>query len=78
MFTLHAFHPTRGHWTEASLGAIAGLRADPEVTLWLDLESPTEQESRVLGEVFNFHPLAIEDALQDYGCLLYTSPSPRD
>ena len=67
MFTLHAFHPTRGHWTEAKLEALAGLRADPEVTLWLDLESPTEQESRVLGEVFNFHPLAIEDALQDYG-----------
>ncbi len=67
MFTLHAFHPTRGHWTEASLEALAGLRADPEVTLWLDLESPTEQESRVLAEVFHFHPLAIEDALQDYG-----------
>lgn len=67
MFTLHAFHPTRGHWKEASLEALPGLRADPEVTLWLDLESPTEQESRVLSEVFHFHPLAIEDALQDYG-----------
>lgn len=67
MFTLHAFHPTRGHWTEASLDALPGLRADPEVTLWLDLESPSDQESRVLAEVFHFHPLAIEDALQDYG-----------
>lgn len=67
MFTLHAFHPTRGHWKEASLEALPGLRADPEVTLWLDLESPSEQESAVLGEVFHFHPLAIEDALQDYG-----------
>lgn len=67
MFTLHAFHPTRGHWKEASLEALPGLRADPEVTLWLDLESPTDQESRVLSEVFHFHPLAIEDALQDYG-----------
>lgn len=67
MFTLHAFHPTRGHWTESSLEALAGLRADPEVTLWLDLESPSDQESKVLSEVFHFHPLAIEDALQDYG-----------
>jgi magnesium transporter len=67
VFTLHAFHPTRGHWKEASLEALPGLRADPEVTLWLDLESPSEQESAVLGEVFHFHPLAIEDALQDYG-----------
>lgn len=67
MFTLHAFHPTRGHWTEAKLGSLASLREDPEVTIWLDLESPNEEEARVLSEVFHFHPLAIEDTLQDYG-----------
>ena len=67
MFTLHAFHPTRGHWTEAKLGSLASLRADPEVTVWLDLESPNEEEARVLSDVFHFHPLAIEDTLQDYG-----------
>jgi len=67
VFTLHAFHPTRGHWTETDLGALTALRADPELTLWLDLESPSEAEARVLSEVFHFHPLAIEDALQDYG-----------
>ncbi|MBA3549245.1 MAG: magnesium/cobalt transporter CorA [Nannocystis sp.] len=67
MFTLHAFHPTRGHWTEAKLGSLASLREDPEVTVWLDLESPSEEEARVLSDVFHFHPLAIEDTLQDYG-----------
>jgi magnesium transporter len=67
VFTLHAFHPTRGHWTEAKLDRLAGLREDPEVTIWLDLESPSPEEERVLSEVFRFHPLAIEDALQDYG-----------
>lgn len=67
MFTLHVFHATKGHWTEKDLGELARLRGDPEVALWLDLEDPTEQESRVLSEVFHFHPLAIEDTLQDYG-----------
>lgn len=67
MFTLHAFHPMRGHWLEPSLTALAGLREDPQVTIWLDLQEPSEEESRVLSEVFHFHPLAIEDMLHDYG-----------
>jgi magnesium transporter len=32
------------------------------VTLWVDLTTPTEEETRVLGDVFHFHPLAVEDA----------------
>ena len=67
MFTLHVFHAQDGHTIEPDLGRLAALRADPQVTLWLDLEEPSEAESRVLGEVFHFHPLAIEDTLQDYG-----------
>lgn len=67
MFTLHVFHATKGHSTESELGALPGLLGDPEVTLWLDLQDPTENEARVLSEVFHFHPLAIEDMLHDYG-----------
>lgn len=67
MFTLHAFHPMRGHWIEERLAALPGLREDPQVTIWLDLQEPSEEEARVLGEVFHFHPLAIEDMLHDYG-----------
>ena len=32
------------------------------VSLWVDLASPTPDESRLLGEVFGFHELAVEDA----------------
>ena len=32
------------------------------VTIWADLASPTEEESRLLSDVFHFHPLAVEDA----------------
>jgi len=33
---------------------------------WLDLHAPSEEEFRLLREVFHFHPLAIEDS-QDFG-----------
>ncbi|MBU9888251.1 MAG: magnesium/cobalt transporter CorA [Candidatus Omnitrophica bacterium] len=33
--------------------------------LWVDLESPTEFESDALVEIFNFHPLAVEDCIND-------------
>jgi magnesium transporter len=67
VFTLHAFHPMRGHWLETDLAALPKLREDPQISIWLDLQDPTEAESRVLTDVFQFHPLAIEDMLQDYG-----------
>jgi magnesium transporter len=31
--------------------------------LWIDLAAPTEDELRVLTDVFHFHPLAVEDAV---------------
>jgi magnesium transporter len=33
--------------------------------IWVDLEAPGEAERRVLSDVFRFHDLAIEDALQE-------------
>ena len=67
MFTLHVFHAKYGHTVEPDLDRLAALRDDPDVTIWLDLEEPSEAEARVLSDVFHFHPLAIEDTLQDYG-----------
>ncbi len=67
MFTLHVFHATRGHWVEKNLDYLKDLHRDPLVSLWLDLDHPTDEEAKVLTEVFAFHPLAVEDALQDYG-----------
>ena len=44
-------------------------RVDPEwlgprsqATLWMDVVQPDEDDFRVLGEVFKFHPLSVEDA----------------
>lgn len=38
---------------------------DKEGVLWVDLEDPTEFESDALVEIFNFHPLAVEDCVSD-------------
>jgi magnesium transporter len=32
--------------------------------VWVDMEAPGPEEVKILGEVFNFHPLSIEDAVE--------------
>ena len=32
------------------------------VTLWVDLAAPTDEETRILSDLFKFHPIAVEDA----------------
>jgi magnesium transporter len=39
------------------------LDPDAGVTLWVDIAQPSEQERRLLGDTFKFHPLSVEDAL---------------
>src|SRR6267142_2150898 len=47
------------------------LLADTNLFLWLDLENPTPEETKlVLEDIFHFHPLSIED------CVM-VSPSPK-
>jgi magnesium transporter len=38
------------------------LGSSSDVTLWVDLAQPTDDEFRVLSDVFHFHPLSVEDA----------------
>lgn len=57
----------------------AWLQPDSGVSIWVDLDRPTPEEARVLGGVFHFHDLAIEDAMSEahhpkiesYGNYLY-------
>jgi magnesium transporter len=35
------------------------------VTLWVDLSAPTEDDFKVLGDPFKFHPLAVEDSVAE-------------
>ncbi|MBI2896162.1 MAG: magnesium/cobalt transporter CorA [Deltaproteobacteria bacterium] len=67
MFTLHVFPRTGGHRLSSSLDELPALVADPSCAIWLDLHDPTADEGRVLTDIFRFHQLAVEDALQEYG-----------
>lgn len=39
--------------------------SEKDSLLWVDFENPNEFESDALVEIFNFHPLAIEDCITD-------------
>jgi magnesium transporter len=43
---------------------LPGLLTDKTRPFWLDLESPTPEEFKILSDVFHFHPLAVEDAMK--------------
>ncbi|MBW7883854.1 MAG: magnesium/cobalt transporter CorA [Caldilineaceae bacterium] len=65
---------------DVPVSELAHLLQEPDTSTWVDLQAPTEEEyKRVLQDVYDFHPLAIEDAirdlhlpkLDDYGSYLY-------
>ena len=57
----------------------AWLAPDSEAKVWVDMQNPSDEEGRILKDVFHFHDLAVEDALsalefpkvESYGEYLY-------
>jgi len=43
-------------------GKLPELLANNENLVWIDMEAPTEEDDKILSDVFHFHPLTIEDA----------------
>lgn len=41
------------------------LLKDDSAVIWVDMEHPTEVDERVLLDVFNFHPLTVEDCREN-------------
>ncbi|HZT21501.1 MAG TPA: magnesium/cobalt transporter CorA [Verrucomicrobiae bacterium] len=59
------------HTQDIDLFLMPTLLADTNLFLWVDLENPTPEEwKEVLGQIFHFHPLSIEDCVTP-------SPSPK-
>jgi magnesium transporter len=63
-----------------TLEQVSGALQDPQARLWIDLvNASADEQRRVLDGIFHFHPLAIEDAINevhvpkvdDYGSYLY-------
>lgn len=44
-----------------SVDVIPQLLKEDETVFWVDIESPSELDDRVLLELFHFHPLTVED-----------------
>jgi magnesium transporter len=56
---------TRGAVEDASRASIAHqLKAAEKGGFWLDITAPDEEDYQILQEVFDFHPLTIEDVRQ--------------
>ncbi|HOW58695.1 MAG TPA: magnesium/cobalt transporter CorA [Candidatus Omnitrophota bacterium] len=51
--------------TNISRERMFSVLGDKTGLLWVDFENPTEFESDTLVEIFNFHPLAVEDCIND-------------
>lgn len=61
----------RLHSQDIELFLMPTLLADTNLFLWVDLENATAEEARrILGDVFRFHPLSIDDCIHE-------SPSPK-
>ncbi|MCS6874471.1 MAG: magnesium/cobalt transporter CorA [Pyrinomonadaceae bacterium] len=50
--------------SDCTLKNLPELLSSQDNLIWVDMESPTPEEEKILSEVFNFHPLAIEDAIE--------------
>lgn len=60
------FHGDEAVASGLSRRQIASALADPGGVLWVDLEAPDRAEAHdLLADVFGFHPLAVEDCLDD-------------
>ncbi len=51
--------------TNLSRAQLFSALGEKNSLLWVDLEAPNEFEEEMLVEIFNFHPLAIEDCITD-------------
>jgi magnesium transporter len=65
MIEIFAFSKENGLRRMTDVTTLPGLLKEEMESVWVDLESPTEEESQILSTVFNFHPLAIEDCIAE-------------
>jgi len=61
MITIYSYNIAEGTLDNPSIDQLPDIFESDNVDLWVDLESPTHEESTILSSVFNFHELAIED-----------------
>ena len=65
MLHTHLYHKNEFKSDVSRAEMLSALKTK-DALLWVDMENPTEFESESLVEIFNFHPLAVEDCLSDH------------
>ena len=56
----------RLHSKDIQMFLMPTLLSDTNLFLWIDLETPTPEETKfVLEDLFHFHPLSIEDCVTE-------------
>ncbi|MGE5371264.1 MAG: magnesium/cobalt transporter CorA [Solirubrobacterales bacterium] len=63
--TYYFNHAENAIYHDVDLSEKDELLDDPQNLLWIDLYDCSVQELTYIGEVFDFHPLALEDCLQE-------------
>ena len=61
------FHPDEGVKEQDGLIPFSSFLENDDVTFWVDLEKPTNEEAYILTSDFKFHPLVIEDVIIEKG-----------
>ncbi len=60
------FLPDQEPRTDIAIPEYAALLADPKALLWIDFDGePNQTTEPILTGIFGFHPLAVDDALQE-------------
>lgn len=65
MLTTFLYRKGKPLETGISRAEMLAALQEKDCLLWVDLEDPNEFESDTLVEIFNFHPLAVEDCISD-------------
>src|SRR5512146_910815 len=69
----------RLHSKDIELFLMPTLLTDTNLFLWVDLENPTPDETKsVLGEIFQVHPLSIEDCVMASSAPKVDEYSPKE
>ncbi len=58
-------HADNQMYHDIDLATTSELLASPDNLLWIDSYDCSEQELAYIGKIFDFHPLALEDCLQE-------------
>ncbi len=62
---IFVYHKDADHIEEGfPIEKLSALLAEKENLVWVDMEQPTEADNKILADIFHFHPLTIEDAIE--------------